>query len=289
MIHNQKKSDKKVAGIFLEGKHLVAGNVFAGKIGRTFKTEIDNRETEAVIIKVLINAIEDIWEKDTHAIGIGVPGLVDTIRGIAYNTINIPSWKEVHLGDVLKKHFGVSVFVNNDANCFTLGEKYFGNARKYNNIVGIISGAGLGAGIIVDNKLYSGVNCGAGEFGAVSYKDYTYEYYCTPGYFELKYGLNADKLFKRLKKDDKIAKAIIEQFGYDFGNLIKTILLSVDPEYIVIGGDIEKFFPYFEPHIWKTLDTFPFHRSLEDLKIGISDEPDIAVLGAAALCYDSWS
>jgi len=240
MIHNLADMDRAVAGVFLEGKHLRAGRVKSNKVEESLALEIDNHETEEVIIRDVIAGIEGIWSEEITAIGIGVPSLVDTNRGIVYNAENIPSWKEAHLGGLLKEHFGISIFVNNDANCFTLGEKYFGKARNYSNITGIISGVGLGAGIIIGDKLYSGVNCGAGEFGAIPYKDYTYEHYCTPGYFELKYGLKPDKLYKRLNKEDKIAIAIMEQFGYDFGNLIKTIMLSVDPQYIVIGGYIAR-------------------------------------------------
>ena len=66
---------------------------------------------------------------------------------------------------IIEKKFKVPVSINNDANCFALGEKHFG--KKYNNMVGLIIGTGVGAGIIINGKLYCGHNCGAGEFGSI--------------------------------------------------------------------------------------------------------------------------
>jgi len=287
MIHNLNIENKSVVGVFLEGKQLQAGRIKDDKIQKSITWEIDNYETEEIIISRIIEAIEQVISDDTCGIGIGVPSLVDVNKGIVYNAEHIPSWREVHLGEILTRHFNMGIYVNNDANCFTAGEKYFGKGKKYSNMVGIVCGIGMGMGIIIDNKLYSGINCGAGEFGAIPYRDHTYEYYCTLGYFELKYGLKADKLYRRAQKEDKIALAILEQFGLDFAQVIKTILYSVDPEYIVVGGPIAKFYPFFMPFVQKSLRKFPYPKTIERLQIEVSEQPNIAVLGAAALYYDA--
>jgi glucokinase len=65
------------------------------------------------------------------------------------------------------------------------------------------------------------------------------------------------------------------------------VMFSVDPELIVIGGSITPLFPYFEESLWKTLNSFPFERSVDNLKIEISSNPNIEVLGAAALYFDA--
>lgn len=287
MIHNLSIEEQTVVGVFLEGKQLRVGRIRNNQIQKSLYAEIDNFETEEVIIAQLISAIEKVFTPEVVGIGIGVPSLVDVNKGIVYNPEHIPSWKEVHLGDILARQFNVKIYVNNDANCFTVGEKYFGKGRKYSNMVGIISGIGMGMGLVIDNKLYSGVNCGAGEFGAIPYRDHTYEFYCTLGYFELKYGMKPDKLFARARKEDKIALAILEQFGLDFGQVVKTILYTVDPEFIVIGGPISRFYPFIIPNIHKSLRKFPYPKTIEKLVIDVSDEPEIGVLGAAALYFDA--
>lgn len=287
MIRDLTQSSEPVIGVFLGGKVLKAGRVYKNKIEASVSLEIDNYGTEEEVLSHLVNAIGEVYKPEVAGIGIGVPSLVDVEQGIVYNVEHIPSWKKVHLADLLKNHFKTGIYVNNDANCFAVGEKYFGKGWKYSNMVGVVAGVGLGIGIIVDNKLYSGTNCGAGEFGYISYRDYNYEYYCTSGYFETKYGLKADTLYNRVKKDDKIALAILEQFGIDFGHFIKTVLFALDPQFIVIGGNLIRFFPFFEPFMWKVLRKFPFEKTIENLKIEVSDQPDVAILGAAALYFDA--
>ncbi len=287
MLHDLSISTQSVVGVFLEGKHLKAGRIRNYKIEESVGFSIDNLESDEVIIDNLIQAIEQVFNDEVVGIGVGVPSVVDVAHGIVFSPQNIPSWTVVHLGDILARRFNVRVYVNNDANCFAVGEKYFGKGRKYRNMVGIVCGSGMGMGIIIDDKLYSGDNGGAGEFGFIPYKDHDYEYYCTTGYFEKKYGLKAEKLYARLKKEDKISLAILEQFGLDFGHAIMTILFSVDPGLIVVGGEITKFFPYFEQDMWKVMKKFPYPFTIEKLRIEVSEEPNIEILGAAALYFDA--
>ena len=84
------------------------------------------------VLNKLIELITSVFSKKTTAIGIGVPSVVDVEHGIIYDVINIPSWKEVPLKSILESHFKVPVFINNDANCFALGEKHFGIGKSYN-------------------------------------------------------------------------------------------------------------------------------------------------------------
>ncbi len=287
MIQDVSLSGQFSIGVFLEGRNLQVGLVKDMQVEKFYQKEINNREAEEVIIKEVMDAIDKVITTEVKGIGIGVPSMVDVSRGIVYNVEHIPSWREVHLGDLLTERYHIPVYVNNDANCFAVGEKYFGKGKKYANMVGVILGEGLGCGIIVNNRLYSGTNCGAGEIGYIPYKDHNYEYYCTSGYFDLKYGIKPEMLLTRARKDDKIALAILEQFGADLGNAIKTIMYSYDPECIILGGSIASFFPFFSTQMWKVIRTFHYEKSVEKLKIEISDQEKISVLGAAALYYDA--
>ena len=73
-------------------------------------------------IQALISIISEVFDKEVLSIGIGVPSVVDRRAGIVYNVANIPYWEEVHLKELLTQRFSVPVFVDNDANCFALGE-----------------------------------------------------------------------------------------------------------------------------------------------------------------------
>ena len=286
-MENQLFTKKPVVGVSLGGRTLLAGTVVQGEIKNSVSLKINNKESEHVVLNELIDTIDKVFDNTIAGIGIGVPSLVDVEEGIVYRVEKIPSWREVHLKEILGNRFQVPVYVNNDANCFVIGEYYFGRAQNFENVVGLILGAGVGAGILFKGHLYSGSNCGAGEFGSVPYRNHVYEYYLGEGYFEEKYGIHADKLFTRAKKKDKVALAIYEQYGFDLGNAVKTILFSVDPQIIVVGGVLAKAFPYFEKAMWEKINGFPYKHSLKKLQIVPSQRDNIAVLGAAALYYDA--
>jgi glucokinase len=144
----------------------------------------------------------------------------------------------------------------------------------------------MGVGIIIDGRLYSGRNAGAGEFCSIPYKDYDYEYYCSVKYFEEKYGIKDDVLFNRAKKRDKIALAIYEMFGVDLGNAVKTIMYALDPDAIVIGGRLSEAYRYFQESMFKTVNTFIYKSTLKNIQILKSTNPDISIYGAAALCFE---
>lgn len=287
MLHKHNQEDKAIVGVYLGGKVLMAGKVKNSQIEKQVTKTINNLEAEEVILKEVITAIEEVFDDEVVGIGIGAPSLIDVEQGIVFKVHSIPSWREVHLGNIIEGRFGVKTYINNDANCFVVGEKYFGTAQQYNNIVGLIIGSGFGAGIIFNGHLFSGHNCGAGEFGSIPYRDHDYEYYCSASYFDEKYGIKAEVLLERAESRDKIALAIFEQFGFDLGNAIKTVMYSVDPEVIVIGGPLSKAFPYFEKAMWKNVRSFIYEHAQKKLKILASEQPNIAVLGAAALYYDA--
>ena len=276
-----------VIGISFGGKTLVAGKVKNGRIEKSVTKKINNKAPENEILNEVFSIINEVLDEEVAGIGIGVPSLVDVEKGIVYRVQNIPSWREVHIKEILESHFGLKVYVNNDANCFAIGEMYFGKTAGYENSGGLILGAGVGAGIIFKSHLYSGTNCGAGEFGEIPYRENNYEFYLNDAYFEYKYGVAAQTFLNRANKKDKIARAVFEHYGTDLGNLIKTILFTVDPEIIVIGGPISKAFPYFEKSMWEKVHSFPYKHAVSKLKIIASGQEDIAVLGAAALYYDA--
>ncbi|VAW10558.1 hypothetical protein MNBD_BACTEROID03-1768 [hydrothermal vent metagenome] len=279
--------NKSIVGVYLDGRNLIAGKVKKGEIVKSITKRVDYNASEDYLIEEVINAINEVIDDEVMGIGIGAPSVVDVEKGIVYSVRQISSWKEVHIKDILENHFNLQVYVNNDANCFAVGEKYFGLAKNYENIVSLILDIGVGAGIIFKGHLYSGTNCGAGEFGSTPYKDHDFEYYCGERYFGEKYGLSSDVLYQRALKKDKIALAIYEQYGRDIGHLIMSIMFTVDPEVVILGGSIARAFPFFEKEIHKTLKTFTYQHSLKKFKILHSENEGIAILGAVALFYDA--
>ena len=286
MIFSQDKLQKNVIGVIFGGKHLSAARIENGVIADIVHREVNNREAEEVILSEIIHTITSVYTDSVAGIGVGVPSLVDVKHGIVINPTNIPSWHKVHLKDILEEQFNVPVYINNDANCFALGEKYFGVAKDYENIAGITIATGFGVGIIINGKLYSGRNAGAGEFCSIPYRDHDYEYYCSTKYFEEKYGLKNEILLARAKKKDKIALAIYELFGMDLGNAIKTIMYALDPDAIVIGGIMAEAYDFYKEAMLKTVNSFIYKGTVKNIKIFKSTEANIPVYGAAALCFE---
>jgi len=269
------------------GTKILSGKIESQQVVRAFKTSTPAHESEQNVVNTLISAIEQVMDNTCEGIGIGVPSVVDTEKGIVYDVPAIPSWKEVHLKEQLELYFRKPVFVNNDSNCFVLGEKYFGQGKKYSHLVGITLGTGLGTGIIVNHKLYSGSNCGAGEFGCIPYKDSILENYCSGHFFKDMYNLDGYKAFQLAKAGDLKAIGIFNDLGKNIGFAIKMIMLIIDPEAILIGGSISEAFPFFHQSMFDSLADFPFSMSVKRIVIEPSKLNNAAILGAGALVFEN--
>ncbi len=148
-------------------------------------------------------------------------------------------------------------------------------------------GTGLGTGLIIDGRLYNGANCGAGEFGMVPYGDSVLEHYASGQFFERRHGIRGEEAHARAERGDPEAVRMFEEFGAHVGHAVIIIMLAVDPQAVILGGSVSRAFPLFEKSMRGRLAAFPYHKSAERIVIEVSDEPQIAVLGAAALCLDA--
>lgn len=274
----------ELVGVDIGGSNLKAGKVVNGKIEKKSMKSVSKNATYNQVLNDLFACIDEVITPNTKRIGIGVPSIVDISEGIAYDVQNIPAWKLVPLKELIEDRYGILVYLNNDANCFALGEKIYGKGLPYKNFVGLSLGTGIGMGIIINDSLYSGVLCGAGEIGMVSYKESIIENYASSFFFIRKYGLHPIEVFERAEKGE--AKSIIafQDFGFHLAEAIKTILYLYAPEAILIGGSISKAYNYFEESLQTNLKSFPYKKQIENLKIEVSTNQGSPILGAAALC-----
>lgn len=273
-------------GIDLGGTNVRVATILDNEIEIMISEPISGKENAESIIEQIKGIISNLWNPNIEAIGIGVPSVVDVEKGIVYDVQNIPSWKEVPLKEILENEFNRPVFINNDANCFALGEKYFGSAMNYKSVVGLILGTGFGSGLILNNSLYSGNNCGAGEVGMLPYKDSIFEHYCSGQFFEIHKKNTGQELFNRAQKGNEEALEAYNEFGTHLGNAMKVIVYAYDPEIIVLGGSVSKAFPFFQKSMFDALEDFAYPNSIRNLKIKTTERESVAVLGAAALVLD---
>jgi len=280
-------NDKRILGIDLGGTNARSGIIEQGKLINKKAIKIHSNGSKKQVLNELYGLIDRSIDSSVEAIGVGVPSVVDVEKGIVYDVVNIPSWKEVHLKEILELRYHRPVLINNDANCFALGEKYFGKGQDSNAMVGLIVGTGLGAGVIINDHLYAGPNCGAGEFGMIDYLDKNYEYYASGQFFESVYDTNGREIFQKAEKGDSNACTIFNEFGLHIGNAIKMILYAVDPECIILGGSVSRAYNYFKEKMWNRVETCIYSKSLESLRIEVSELENSGILGAAALFYDA--
>jgi glucokinase len=270
-------------GIDLGGTNIRIGLLQEGEIVRKVAAPTPSKMPLEESIAYLKSVIAPMLSPEIESIGIGVPSVVDVVQGIVYNVMNIPAWEEVHLKKILEEAFLLPVYVNNDANCFALGEKRFGEGKPFANMLGLTLGTGVGTGVIIHNELYNGSNTGAGEIGCIRYLDQVYEYYCGSAFFTELHNTTGKEAAKRAQNQDMDALRIWDEYGRHLGELIKVALFAYDPDAIILGGSIAAAYPFFKTGMEENLQSFPYPKSLERLYIGISSNPDIAILGAVAL------
>lgn len=270
-------------GVDLGGTNIRVGMVDNDEIVKMYQAECPSKESAEFVLDILADSIDKVLDNTVESIGIGVPSIVDSVRGIVYDVVNIPSWKEVHLKSVMENKFKVPVHVNNDANCFALGESLVGNAKGMRDMVGITLGTGLGVGVIINGHLYGGTNTCAGEIGFVPYLDSDYEHYCSGLFFKEKCPVDAKTAFLRAKEGDRPCLEMWNMFGKHFASFIKLILLAYDPQIIVLGGSVASAFDFFKHSMYEELNDFPYKKVSDGLNITTCSKEYISIFGASAL------
>ena len=272
-----------IIGVDLGGTNIRAGLIEEGVIMSINQALLIEKESLHRTISQLISVISTLIRPDVKGIGVGVPSVVDIERGIVYDVVNIPSWKKVELKKILETEFKIPVRINNDVNCFALGEHKYGQGKPFSSIVALALGTGLGAGIIINNALYSGNNCGAGEIGSLTYLDKNFEFYTSSSFFETRFSTSAFQAHEDALDGNAKALEIWAQYGFHLGNVLKAVAYTYDPEAIILGGSISKAFDFFQEPMKQAMDDFLFPETIKRLKIMRSKIGNIALLGAAAL------
>ncbi|MBW8326919.1 MAG: ROK family protein [Prolixibacteraceae bacterium] len=189
----------------------------------------------------------------------------------------------IHAGKVVEQ----AIIINNDANCFVLGEKYFGKAQSCKSIVGLTIGTGMGSGPIFNGKLFEGKSCGTGEVGDIAYLDINYKYYCSDQFFAKEESVSACDVFNLAESGDGTAIQMFAEYGFHLGQAIKTVLYAHYPEPIILDGSLTKSYEYFKSALFDAVQDFTCQNVLENLKIEVSELEHSAIYGVASLCLIS--
>ena len=143
-----------------------AGITKEGKVLEVFSLPVDKQDNQETTINKLIDAVnkyikeQGFKKEELLGIGLGVPGVMDTKAGVITYSNNL-RWNELPIVEMMEKGTGLPVKITNDANAAALGEAKFGAGRKYQNLLMVTLGTGVGGGIIIDGHIFEG-NLGKG-------------------------------------------------------------------------------------------------------------------------------
>jgi len=158
-------------------------------------------------ISRLLSGAEKIIDKfglsELISIGISCGGPLDSKKGLVQSPPNLPGWDNIPIVQLFEEKFDKPAFLQNDANACALAEWKFGAGRGSENMIFLTFGTGMGAGIIINGKLYSGTNDLAGEVGHIRLADDGPEGYGKKGSFE---GFCSGGGIARIAKDLAMAK-----------------------------------------------------------------------------------
>ena len=237
------------------------------------RLETDTAIPPCEMIERLIDAADSILISRPDAIGISSGGPLDSTNGVIMSPPNLPGWDNVEIVRILEEHYGVKAKLVNDANASAVAEWKFGAGRGVSNMVFLTFGTGLGAGLILDGKLYNGTNGNAGEVGHVRLCDDgpvgygkigSFEGFCSgggiarlgwqlaierakidtpPSYY--KEGMSPSEVSARTiaeaaKGGDETALTVYRISGENLGRGLAIIVDILNPERIVIGSVFQR-------------------------------------------------
>jgi len=298
---------KKVLGIDIGGGSI-RGSVIdtSGKIYIEDKISTNRVWSNAEFLSSIEGLISTIQKKDSfEKIGIGTPGPIDMDKGVILRSSNLVNLKNVQLSSYIQDKFKVQVFMNNDANCFALGEYHFGKGKNCENVMVFTLGTGIGCGWVYKGEVFNGYKgngmesghstivingalCGCGQKG------------CAESYFSARGFLNryrektgkemdsAKKFFELVRANDSDATEIFN-FGVSvLAELIRNMIHTVNPQKIILVGGLTKSWDLFGEKLNKKVNEIIFPVFLDYTTIetgsGLS-----STYGAASLCFNGES
>lgn len=253
-----------------------------------------------------------IAQKAVIGVGIGAPGPVDE-QGVIYKAVNL-GWDVMNINETLGELLGIPVKAANDANVAALGEMWCGGGKGCKDMVLVTLGTGVGGGIIVNGKVVTGAKGAGGEIGHIHIVDdepdecgcgnhgCLEQYASATGVVRLARrklaasqeestlravqengNLSAKAVFDAVKKGDKVACEIAEEFGVYLGKGLAAIAAVVNPEVFVLGGGVSKAGEILCGYASKNFEKYAFHGSKNAAFRLATLGNDAGIYGAAKL------
>lgn len=144
-------------------------NILNKKRFLTAETKLPLKSIERIVENIDIQLKEmAITKEDILGIGISCGGPLNSREGVILSPPNLPGWDNVKIVEILKNSFNTKIYLQNDANACALAEWKLGAGKGFENLVFLTFGTGMGAGLILNNRLYCGKQDCAGEVGHIN-------------------------------------------------------------------------------------------------------------------------
>ncbi len=304
--------DKAWLGIDLGGTNTKVGLVDAGGLVACehFATKANQGTTKwldslrAAADKLSVHDLQPV------AVGVASPGVIQRPQGVVTRSPNLPAWNGFPLADEVGQSLGLPTRVENDANCYALGEYYFG-AGKRRDLACFTLGTGVGSGLIIDGKLVigplgtggelghtmavsSGRICGCGAKGCVeSYASATGllgmlgEALDQGRKTVLAHDSQASDIASAAKSGDELAQELLAEAGRALGRAFANVVTFTGLDLIIIGGGVSPAWPLMASAAEAAMDE-RLHLvapSQVDIRLALLGD-DAPLLGAAAIARD---
>lgn len=308
------KTDKKlIFAADLGGTHLRAAVVdHHGHIQSRFKQNTPQVADAYAIVDAIVSAVKELQKgAEISAVSLVVPGTVNVEEGSVVTAPNLPCLDGFRLAAALTEQLHLPAILENDANAAAVGEMWQGAAVGCKTIICITLGTGVGGGIILDGKLWRGVDGAAAEIGhmcvdpfggvactcgsrgclevfasATAIVRMTRE--ASPRYpdsvLQGRDDRTAEMIFEAGQQGDELALEIFRRMGVYLGIGLANLINILNPEMIVIGGGVVNGWDLFEKHMQQQVEErgFPLLR-VKIVRAKCGD--DAGLLGAARLAF----
>lgn len=275
-----------------------------GEIKETVELPAASEKGQAALDSVyqIIQQLMHKGYKPIVGIGVGTPGLVNTRDGIVIDAVNL-EWKELPLGKLLQKKFKLPVQLLNDSQAAAIGEYVYGsNHDQESNLVVVNVKHGIGAGILINGRLFQGDGGSAGEIGHVVVQENGVPCRCGKnGCLETVASARAvlsqlgkdslDEVQRSLEMGDPVTRQVITKAGYFLGISLANLIGTLNIHKIILTGDMTYFGDTWLNIVLASMNAAAFSRLSENTRIELGGLGyKASILGAAAyLLLDDYS
>ena len=250
------------------------------------------------VVEAIAMGVKQLNSDSTcSAIGLGMPGPTDKARRIARKSINLPGWDDVPVADWLEAQTGLPTVLENDANCAAIGEAWLGAGKDFSDFILLTLGTGVGGGIFLNGRLFTGRDGAAGELGLItldpnghacrSGNKGSLEQHASIGAIYRLTGKKPAEMGQLAEAGDPEAVQFWHEYGKILGVGLASLVYVLTPEAIIIGGGISASSRFFLPSTLKEIKQRVVEPSRVDLKLLPAKLGNRAgMLGAAKLVWD---